>query len=327
MAALVVPRFIDDFTLWHEVKNRILNPTPNRDARVVCPICKDKQLTIVGIGSPLTWTVDRDGPGIVTPCGHMFCADCWKDHEANTKDLEESRRELDDGGEALFACPVCWTDLHFPACLCPFAVNKLPTPADYQIFVEENGPSSLASYLQREAALTFPELGADRPERCFTCFRMQFDQFTEILEYLVRNALGHLAGPTVAAYFQSASSNPDAALAVIVHAHNIHRNLIRALKVSIDWQCPCAKGCRCEGDHRLQTMVTVVDLKFPACPPTYTLRITMNPFPRADDGWTFYVDVVDDASGASVQAASVYVAVPTAVADPRQILEALHLDI
>ncbi|KAK0616636.1 hypothetical protein B0T14DRAFT_568220 [Immersiella caudata] len=302
MVARVVPRFIEDFAVWHQVKNRILNPNPNSDARVVCDICKDTQLTIVGISSSLASAIDREGPGIVTPCGHMFCADCWKNHEANTKDWEENVSVDDDRDEDRYACPKCREDLHFPACLCPYGVNKLPTAVDYQRFVEENGPVSLAVFLQGEVALTLLELDANqqgRPERCFTCFHMQFGQFVELFEYLVSNP--HLSSRAVAAYFKSASSSAYSALAVIVHAHNIHRNLLGALN----------------------TTATVVDLKFPGCPPTHTLRMMMGSFPRGDDGWVFCVELIDDASGVSVEGAPVYLAVPTDVVDPCHILTAL----
>jgi len=113
---------------------------------------------------------------------------------------------------------------------------------------------------------------------------MQFGQFDEIIQWLIYSP--QAGGPKVEKYFETAGSSLNKLMEVCLHAYDIRQQLPTTLRVTTDWQCPCANNGEehCEADrHCLQTTATTVDLKFPHCPPSSTLRMTLDPFPLGDD--------------------------------------------
>jgi len=122
-----------------------------KDARVVCPSCKDTQLDIVGINSPFTGEVDREAPGVVTSCDQMFCVECWIVYEHDARQQEMEAADYDDENsdeeDKYYICPTCRAYLIFPDCHCFIDINMIPTPFNYEWLVKENGPTSLASFL------------------------------------------------------------------------------------------------------------------------------------------------------------------------------------
>jgi len=109
----------EDHLLWHQVKNHILNPTPelaNKIPRVICGICGD-QLEILGVDT-YDASIPKADEGAVLPCGHMLCGECIGGL-------------LTHGGESP-TCPTCRHPLAFTVCKCPMNMFVIPTRSDWE---------------------------------------------------------------------------------------------------------------------------------------------------------------------------------------------------
>ncbi|KAK4447964.1 hypothetical protein QBC34DRAFT_122397 [Podospora aff. communis PSN243] len=119
---------VQNFTQWHEVRDFIVRvvlapfmspPRGHLDItpRVVCTLCKARQINIVGAAAtalPLNGV--PASKGVVIPCGHMFCADCW-----DILNLQQA------GAGQPYSCPTCLNIPRYNWCGCAVPAFPIPT--------------------------------------------------------------------------------------------------------------------------------------------------------------------------------------------------------
>ncbi|KAK0616635.1 hypothetical protein B0T14DRAFT_568219 [Immersiella caudata] len=159
-----------------------------------------------------------------------------------------------------------------------------------------------ADLLEKAVPLIFPERiewRKDIPDRCRTCFTLQFGQFQEVMKYLVENP--HVGGPALVRYFQSADSAPDWAgpSDPLGYVLDVQHTLYSLVEVSDGCGFPGPRenlgepscgSCGKEDGH-FCTRPTTIAFKFPHCTDEPRVRVTFPGFLRDGQPWVLDVEV------------------------------------
>jgi|SaaInlStandDraft_5_1057022.scaffolds.fasta_scaffold39210_2 hypothetical protein len=89
-----------------------------------CPICMEYMYTHIWNPVKLNWDMAATKPyqpgalfasNIRTPCGHLFCGDCWDMHmTANSKnEYKENTWNDEPTGRMILACPMCRHKMYY----------------------------------------------------------------------------------------------------------------------------------------------------------------------------------------------------------------------
>ena len=181
----------ENYTLWHKVKKHILDPnTTNSNCLVVCAICDDKKLDILGLGAPTTHQLPpahhspspaptpesyEKETGVLLPCGHMFCKTCWGLYS-------EPRLNQHPGtnNPLPYRCPTCRFELRFSICGCAIKAVDIPPHDDVAMQSFGKGDHSSPSNFFADVPLTVHET-AKKPKHlrvtriCAPCRLVRLD--------------------------------------------------------------------------------------------------------------------------------------------------------
>jgi len=146
-----------EFTEWKEVRDFIIGlvlipymPLPDDwdTPRVVCTLCNTRQIDILGASAT---SLPLEGvpasKGVVIPCGHMFCANCW--------DLYNLQQATADNP---YFCPTCINAPGYHWCGCPISAVSIPSSdQDPLERVSVNKRQDQIVNTLRSVPLTYPE--------------------------------------------------------------------------------------------------------------------------------------------------------------------------
>jgi len=170
--------------LWDQVVKHILNPDENKPpAHVVCPICLEAQLDILGLDSPQVDKLHAEA-GVALFCGHMLCAPCWESHRKRFELLSEDEDEDEDKCEdECIDCPVCGMLLEMSVCECQCKAAPLPGNNDTPILC------NIEDILRDAVPPTVPEAGIEnvRPDICSPCRQHGLARLVPYLDALINN--------------------------------------------------------------------------------------------------------------------------------------------
>lgn len=152
----------EETNLWTTVKCYLKDPAGNLVPSVSCPICSHP-IAIRGVPGlePDPWKL-ADGSqkvGVVLPCVHILCQECFNGHIA-------AQNELSPTGQK--TCPCCRTDLLFIGCRHTIPPQRLPvaTSEDFSM-----------------VPLTIPELCENThlfPEDCWECTMHSCEEYIDV---------------------------------------------------------------------------------------------------------------------------------------------------
>ncbi|POS70864.1 hypothetical protein DHEL01_v210742 [Diaporthe helianthi] len=163
----------EETNLWTTVKRYLKNPAGHPVPLVSCPVCMHP-IAIRGIPTqePDPWNL-ADGSqkvGVVLPCAHMLCSNCFNGHSA-------AQAELNLDGDK--NCPICRASLLFVGCLHPIPPQRLPvaTSEDYSM-----------------VPLTISELHPDEhrfAEDCWDCTSQSCEEYIDVsMRFIAGNLYG-----------------------------------------------------------------------------------------------------------------------------------------
>ncbi|KAK0638923.1 hypothetical protein B0T16DRAFT_394744 [Cercophora newfieldiana] len=137
----------EEHTLWHYVKQHVLNPPEewkDKHPQAICSICCD-QIQIHGV---TVYKADTPfSQGVVLPCGHMFTETCIQKH-------------MTSGFPGADNCPTCRHPLTFSECGCFLKLHKIPVQgAEHPNPLECSVPPTNPELTQRR----------DKPTTCSSC--------------------------------------------------------------------------------------------------------------------------------------------------------------
>jgi len=114
---------VDHYNSYNEVKELILRP---KDSKVALKLAlylvyKRKKIIIDGFTPPPSNYYTQSSPGVVSPCGHMFCVECWTEALEAMKWPPGGLTERNHIG-----CPVCSFDLCFRPVSVSLTLSRFP---------------------------------------------------------------------------------------------------------------------------------------------------------------------------------------------------------
>ncbi|KAG8157753.1 hypothetical protein KVR01_012415 [Diaporthe batatas] len=163
----------EETNLWTTVKRYLRDPAGRPAPSVSCPICA-YPIAIRGIPTqePDPWEL-ADGSqkvGVVLPCAHCLCQECFNGHSAAQDELNRDKDKT---------CPICRASLLFIGCLHPIPPQRLPvtTGEDYSM-----------------VPLTIPELHPHEHRFAEDCWDCTTDSCEEYIDISMRFTAGNLYG-------------------------------------------------------------------------------------------------------------------------------------
>ncbi|KAK4446978.1 hypothetical protein QBC34DRAFT_382782 [Podospora aff. communis PSN243] len=242
----------DGLVLWHTVKQHIFHAGPDTDdvfAR--CSICHHAHLDIWGLPDVSGGEFDTR-PGVVLPCGHMFCKPCWTD-------WENWAVNPDNDNAAPLSCAQCrhlmsssLCGCKHPACDLPTRASQEPlltlanmtsqtppkwTPVSYDFFHGVGIPPTLGELVMPDELVPALRLraGFDSEESLFLCCQcrdLRIDTIRDFVERLMQEPPNGLPG-WVNDIFAADRANPHTRRTFLVLAHDFERHVNRGLS----WIC------------------------------------------------------------------------------------------
>jgi len=298
-------------TVWSQVKAHILNnlPRPTTNVRVICCVCQDRQLRIVGCYTPVSPELFEEKQGFVLACGHMICEECWPTIHAYTDDAEINNQ---------YKCPLCAGNrdcMLFSTCRCYVGALQIPTRSDSHTLDDvarilnntDGDPDS------EGVPLTFRELqvlGRPVPRICQACYYEDVFGIPELIRYLVAN-------PQFAPYPQYPwyMASAEQGFLQMAARPEFDRFFATDLGLSPYWRCPGYRSGYCTTIHETRPRRPIC-IPVPDNTPWYW-EVSSLPFPAPGQPLRFEITMYDGATGPQV-GEEVIVIIPLSFFNPHE---------